>query len=64
MQKIKSKYPHFDFGYADHTAWNEKNNVLITMLGASQGVNYVEKHVSTSYGQEKLIGNPQFLLKF
>ena len=54
MQKIKSKYPHFNFGYADHTAWNEKNNVLITLLGASQGVNYVEKHVSTLYGQERI----------
>lgn len=53
MKKIKSQYPDFSFGYADHTAWDEPNNVLITLLGAAQGVEYIEKHVTTLYGQER-----------
>jgi N,N'-diacetyllegionaminate synthase len=53
VRKIQSMYPRLKFGYADHTAWNEPNNELITMLGAANQMNYVEKHVSTEYGVER-----------
>ena len=53
MQKIMKLYPEYEFGYADHTAWNEPDNILITLLGAALGMNYVEKHVTQEYGQER-----------
>ena len=40
------------FGYADHTAWNEENNGLITLLVSSNGMDFIEKHVTTEYGKE------------
>ncbi len=54
MRRIMKLFPEFEFGYADHTAWNETNNVLITLLGAALGMNYVEKHVTISYGEERI----------
>ena len=47
-------FPEFEFGYADHTAWNETNNVLITVLGAAMGIEYVEKHVTIAYGEDRV----------
>jgi len=41
------------FGYADHTAWNEENNGLITLLVTSNGMDFIEKHVTTEYGKER-----------
>ena len=57
MQKIMNLFPEFSYGYADHTAWDEPNNILITLLGASLGMNYVEKHVTNVYGEERLDWN-------
>lgn len=54
MRKIMKLFPDFQFGYSDHTAWNEPNNILITLLGASIGVYYVEKHVTIAYGEERI----------
>jgi len=54
FEKIIKKYPDFEFGYADHCAWNEPNNALITLLGAlKKGVQYVEKHITTVFGEER-----------
>lgn len=53
IRKIQNMYPKKLFGYADHTAWNETNNELITLLVASNGMSYVEKHVTTVYGQNR-----------
>ena len=50
IRKIQSLYPDKKCGYADHTAWDEPNNELITLLVASNGMDYVEKHVTTEYG--------------
>ncbi len=52
MRKIMQLYPNYQHGYADHTAVDEANNVLITTIGASLGMNYIEKHV-TILPQEK-----------
>lgn len=53
VRKIQSLYANKKFGYADHTAWNELNNELITLLVASNGMSYIEKHVTTMYGVDK-----------
>ena len=53
IRKIMEQYPEMWHGYADHTAWDEPDNLLITLLGASQGMDYVEKHVTVEYGKER-----------
>ena len=57
IQKIMNLFPEFSYGYADHTAWNEPNNILITIMGAALGVDYIEKHVTNVYGQERVDWN-------
>ncbi|MEO6304361.1 MAG: N-acetylneuraminate synthase family protein [Bacteroidia bacterium] len=53
VKKIMSLFPGFEFGYADHTAWNHPQNILITLFGAAQGMQYVEKHVAIEHGVER-----------
>ncbi len=50
IKKIQSIFSNLSFGYADHCAWNESNNELITMIVASHNIDYIEKHVTTAYG--------------
>ena len=54
MRRIMGLFPEFEFGYADHTAWDEPNNILITLFGAALGMDYVEKHVTIAYGEERI----------
>lgn len=53
IRRIMALYPQFEFGYADHTSWDEVNNMLVTMMGAALGVTYVEKHVSHVPGEKR-----------
>lgn len=53
IRKIQSLYPNNLFGYADHTGWDEINNELISLLVAANGMDYVEKHVTIKYGEER-----------
>ncbi len=53
IRKIQALYNDKLFGYADHTGWDEPNNELITLLVAANGMNYVEKHVTTAYGVKR-----------
>jgi len=53
IRKIRQLYPNFEYGYADHTAWNEENNVLICLLGTATGMNYLEKHITLSPGKKR-----------
>jgi len=53
IKKIQDLFTDAIFGYADHTAWDEVNNELITLLVASNGMNLIEKHVTTEYGKER-----------
>ena len=53
IRKIQSLYSTYRFGYADHTGWDEPNNELITLLVSSNGMDFVEKHVTTDYGVER-----------
>jgi sialic acid synthase SpsE len=52
IRRIQSLYDN-DFGYADHTAWNEENNELITLLVASNNMKYIEKHVTNVFGENR-----------
>ena len=54
IRKIMDLYPCLEFGYADHTVWNSPHNELVTLLGAANGMDYIEKHVSTLYGEERV----------
>lgn len=51
IRKIIGLFPEFKHGYADHTAWDNKNNTIITLMGAALGIDYVEKHVSIVTGE-------------
>lgn len=51
IKKIMNLYQNYDHGYADHTAWNNDNNVLITLFGAALGMNFIEKHVTNETGE-------------
>ena len=53
IRKIMNLFPEFKHGYADHTAWDEPNNLLITSLGAALGLDFVEKHVTTVPGEKR-----------
>jgi len=53
VRKIQSLYADMGFGYADHTGWDEVNNEIITLLISSNGMNFIEKHVTTLYGQKR-----------
>jgi len=53
IRKIQRLYADKRFGYADHTGWDEPSNDLITLMVAANGMDYVEKHVTTVYGQER-----------
>ncbi len=54
IRKLMNFFPNFEYGYADHTAWDSEDNELITLLGAASGMNYIEKHVTTHYGENRL----------
>ena len=53
IRKVQSLYYGKSFGYADHTGWDEKHNELITLMVAANGMDYVEKHVTSLYGQKR-----------
>ena len=53
IRKIQALYPGRKFGYADHTSWDEDNNELITLLVSANGMDFIEKHVTTDYGKER-----------
>lgn len=53
IKNIQSLHPNKIFGYADHTAWNNPNNEIITMMIAANGMSYIEKHVTNCYGRER-----------
>lgn len=54
LKKIMNFYPNLEFGYADHCGFDEEFNELVTLTGASLGVKYIEKHVTTQFGIQRL----------
>lgn len=53
IKKIMNLYPNFEHGYADHTAWDNDNNMLITLFGAAVGMQFIEKHVTICPGEKR-----------
>jgi N,N'-diacetyllegionaminate synthase len=53
IRKIQGLFKGSIFGYADHTSWDESNNNLITLMVSSNGMDFIEKHVTTEYGKER-----------
>lgn len=53
VKKLMTLYPNYKHGYADHTSWNHKNNTTITLIGASLGMDFIEKHVTILPGIER-----------
>jgi len=53
IRKIQDLFRGLVFGYADHSGWDEENNNLITLMVSSNGMDFIEKHVTTQYGRER-----------
>ncbi len=53
MLKIKDFF-NLPVGYADHTAYDDSNNVLISCMGAMMGIPILEKHYTPDYGVERI----------
>jgi len=53
IRRLMRLFDNFEYGYADHTAWDSPHNELVTLLGAASGVTFIEKHVTTHYGENR-----------
>jgi sialic acid synthase SpsE len=54
IRRLMKLFNNFECGYADHTAGDSNHNELITLLGAASGMKYVEKHVTTNFGEKRI----------
>ena len=54
IRRLMRLFDNFEYGYADHTAWDSEYNELVTLLGAASGMTYIEKHVTTHYGENRV----------
>jgi len=54
VKKLMKLFDNFEYGYADHTAGDNSYNELVTLLGAASGMKYVEKHVTTHFGEKRI----------
>lgn len=53
MLKIKEMF-NLPLGYADHTSFDDENNVQISALPAAMGINILEKHYTPDLGVERI----------
>ena len=53
VQKLQRLYKNARYGYADHCSWDEKHNELITLMVASNNMDFIEKHVTLFPGVER-----------
>ena len=53
IRALQKKYSDLEFGYADHTSWDNENNKLVTMMVASNRMSYIEKHVTLNPGLKR-----------
>lgn len=51
--KIKELF-NLPVGYADHTGYDDPNNIDISVMGSAMGINVLEKHYTTDYGKERI----------
>lgn len=54
MKRLMELFPQCKFGYADHSSPQNRDNILITLFGAAQGVEYLEKHITTVPGIKRI----------
>jgi len=65
MLKIRDLF-NLPIGYADHTAFDDPNNEVISCMAAMMGINILEKHYTPDYGIERIdyhsaVGKKQML---
>jgi len=65
MLKIRDLFK-LPIGYADHTAFGDSNNEVISCMAAMMGINILEKHYTPNYGIERIdyhaaVGKTQML---
>ena len=65
MLKIRDLFK-LAIGYADHTAFDDPNNEIISIMAAMMGFNILEKHYTPDYGIERIdyhaaVGKKQML---
>ena len=65
MLKIRDLF-NLSVGYADHTAFDDPNNEIISVMAAMMGINILEKHYTPDYGKERIdyhaaVGKEQML---
>ncbi|MHC5060123.1 MAG: N-acetylneuraminate synthase family protein [Planctomycetota bacterium] len=53
MLKIRDLF-ELPVGYADHTAFDDANNEIISVMAAMMGINILEKHYTPNHGQERI----------
>lgn len=53
MLKIRNLF-NLPVGYADHTAFDDPNNEIISVMAAMMGFNILEKHYTPDYGKERI----------
>ena len=53
MLKIRDLFK-LPIGYADHTAFDDSNNEIISCMAAMMGINILEKHYTPDYGIERI----------
>ena len=53
MLKIRDLFK-LPIGYADHTAFDDPNNKVISCMAAMMGFNILEKHYTPDYGTERI----------
>lgn len=53
MVKINNLFD-LPVGYADHTAFNDPNNEIISVMAAMMGFNILEKHYTPDHGKERV----------
>ncbi|MBA7599963.1 N,N'-diacetyllegionaminic acid synthase [subsurface metagenome] len=53
MIKIRDLF-NLPVGYADHTAFDDPNNEIISVMAAMMGFNILEKHYTPDYGKERI----------
>jgi N,N'-diacetyllegionaminate synthase len=54
IRRIMKLFDNFEYGYADHTSYDSDHNELITLLVAANGMSYLEKHVTTRFGEKRV----------
>jgi sialic acid synthase SpsE len=51
--KIKALF-NLPVGYADHTAFDDPYNEIVSVMGTMMGINVLEKHYTPDYGKERI----------